>query len=260
MCAKQAKQTQTDYTRGGKTISDTAIPLYQSGLTQLSDWTLNPTQQIDELLNKYYSNTAQQNDFLRNYQRAMGNVTANNYAATHGGYSSSGDMARMDQQRNWNDLYSRLQDQGITRAMQMANANIGNLGSALNQYNAAYEKGKNYSDVEQYNYMADQNNSFGNQLLQAAPAIGSLGGAAIGALAGNPALGAQLGGQLGQGVAGTTAIGGTTGANNPWTGLGDTILNTAVASPNSWTKLFGGNQKTAGIKLSGGTTNTNNMA
>ncbi len=264
--AKQAKKTQTDYTIGGRDISNTAIPLYQSSLTQLSDWTLNPQQQADELMNKYFSGNVQQSDLLRNYQRAMGNVTANNYAATHGGYSSSGDMARMDQQRNWNDLVARTQGQNVANAFSIANANIGNLGNALNQYNAAYGKGKEYSDVEQYNYMADQNNSFGNQLLQAAPAIGSLGGAVIGTMAGNPTLGASLGSQLGQGIAGTSAIGGTSGADNPWTGLATGIYDTTVTSPNSWMNLFGGNKNTkaankhgltVGTDLSGKTTLTN---
>lgn len=247
MCAKQAKKTQTDYTIGGKAISDTAIPLYQSGLTQLSDWTLNPTQQVDELLNRYYSNTPQQSDFLRNYQRAMGNVTANNYAATHGGYSSSGDMARMDQQRNWNDLYSRLQDQGVTRAVQMANANIGNLNNALNQYNAAYGKGKEYSDIEQYNYLVDQNNSFGNQLAGMASGAGKVLSAiptpwtqAIGAglqAAGGLASVDNSGALASIGASGTpSSVGWTSMADN----IGKGLAGTASLGGNNWvTALFG---------------------
>lgn len=248
MCAKQAKKTQTDYTIGGKQISDTAIPLYQQGLTQLSDYTLNPNDYRDELLNKYFSNDVNQSDFLRNYNRAMANTTAQNYAATQGGYTSSGQRAYADQQRYQNDLAARLQAQGIQNATNMLNTDIGNLGNAINQYNAAYGTGKEYSDIEQYNYLVDQNNSFGNQL------AGMVGGAGK-VLSAIPtpwtqAIGAGLqtvggltsvdnsGALASIGAAGTpSSVGWTNMANDITRGL----TGTASLGGNNWvTKLFGG--------------------
>lgn len=164
MCAKMAKVKQTDYTIGGKAISDTAIPLYQQNLTKYNDLSNNYQDYLDDTINKYYSGNTQQSDFLRNYNRAMGNVTANNYAATHGGYSSSGDMARMDQQRSWNDLASRIYDVGVTGAQGILNNQINAVNAGLKQYNAAYGLGKEYSKWDQYNDLVDQNNSFTNQL------------------------------------------------------------------------------------------------
>lgn len=270
MCAKQAKKTQTDYTIGGKAISDTAIPLYQQGLTQLSDWTLDPTQQVDTILNKYYSNTPQQSDFLRNYQRAMGNVTANNYAATHGGYSSSGDMARMDQQRNWNDLYSRLQDQGINRAFQMANANIGNLQNSIGLYDRAYGQGKEYSDVEQYNYLVDQNNSFGNQLAGIAGSAGKVLSAIPGPVTQGIGAGLQIAGNLGSvdnsgalasiGAAGTPS---SVGWNSMADSIGKGLAGTAALGGDNWvTALFGGKKTSDAAKetLNKVISNSNDMS
>jgi hypothetical protein len=157
--AKQAKKTQTDWTRGGKAISDTAIPLYQKNLTRMDEYLENPTARVDELLNQYYTNTPKENDFLRNYQRAMGNVTANNYGATTGGYASRNQQNYDDYQRYMNDYAARLRAEGVNNAYNMAQGFYGNMLQANPQYQAAYNLGQPYSDVEQYNDMVDQLNS-----------------------------------------------------------------------------------------------------
>ena len=187
----------------------------------------------------------------------MANKTAQNYAATQGGYTSAGQRAYMDQQRAYNDAMARLYNQGISNARSMYQSDVTNQQNALGAYGNAYGLGKEYSDIEQYNYMVDQMNNPWNQLLGAAPAVGALGGAAVGALVGNPMLGASLGSQLGQGVAGTTAIGGTSGADNPWTSLATGIYNTTASSPQSWINLFNINRKP---RLSGGNINTGDIA
>lgn len=156
---KQAKKTQTDWTRGGKAISDTAIPLYQKNLTRMDEYLENPTARVDELLNQYYTNTPKENDFLRNYQRAMGNVTANNYGATTGGYASRNQQNYDDYQRYMNDYAARLRAEGVNNAYNMAQGFYGNMLQANPQYQAAYNLGQPYSDVEQYNDMVDQVNS-----------------------------------------------------------------------------------------------------
>lgn len=170
--AKVAKQTQTDYTRGGKAISDTSIPLYQQTLTSMGEYNANPTSYIDDYLKKYYSNTSDQSDFLRNYQRAVSDMTGSNYAATSGGYASRNQQNYDDTQRYYNDLASRMQSQNVANAANLAQQQYNNLLSATDKYYNAYGLGKPYSDVEQYNYIADQANSFWNQLGGMSTAVG----------------------------------------------------------------------------------------
>lgn len=160
MAFKHAKKKQTDYNIGGKAISDTAIPLYQKNLTRMDEYLSDPTARQDMYLNKYYgADNVDQSDFLRNYKRAMGQTTANNYSATTGGYSSSGQRAYDDNQRYWNDYASRLRDQGVTNSYNMANNDYQNMVSANSSYQNAYNLGKAYSDVDQYNDAVNKANS-----------------------------------------------------------------------------------------------------
>lgn len=171
--AKQAKIKQTDYTKGGRDISNTAIPLYKTNLERMDQYLSDPTQYIDDYRNKYYENTTEQSDFMRNYQRAMAQRTGANYAATSGGYSSEGQRAYDDTQRYWNDQASRLYDQGVANAASMAQNYYTNLINASPVYQKAYEQGKDYSDTERYNDLVDQasNNWIGQGLQTIAPAL-----------------------------------------------------------------------------------------
>lgn len=188
--AKMAKKIQTDYTRGGKAISDTAIPYYQNTLTTLNDYIQNPYGTVDTIMDKYYSNNAMQNDFLRNYNRAMSNTTANNFAATGGGYSSSGQRAYNDQQRYQNDLASRLQQYGVGQAFAGQNQLYNQALQATPAFYNAYNLGKEYSDIQQYNNIADQNNSFLNQALGIGGQALNAGGQIAAAITGVPAFSA----------------------------------------------------------------------
>lgn len=176
--AKQAKMKQTDYNIAGKNISDTASPLYQENLQRLGQYLNDPTSYIDKYLNQYYgANAVQNQDFLRRYNRAMNQRTGANYAATGGGYTSSGQRAYDDQQRYYNDLLSRLQQYGVSSARGMYDQDVANTRGANADYNAAYQLGKPYSDVDQYNYIVDQANnnwwsdamSAGGKVLSAIP-------------------------------------------------------------------------------------------
>ena len=196
--AKKAKKIQTDYTKGGRDISNTAIPLYQTNLQQIADYNNNPSARTDEYLDKYYTNTSAQNDFLREYNRAMSDKTSQNYSATGGGYSSAGQRAYDDLQRYEDDLASRLYDQGISSAAAMAQQDFNNLLNAGTSYHNAYGLGKDYSDIEQYNNMVNQNNKWYNQIGQVLPAVGSVIGSKwgpIGSAAGS-AIGKGLGGMM----------------------------------------------------------------
>lgn len=197
--AKVAKQTQTDYTRGGKAISDTAIPLYQENLNRMGEYLADPMAAQNKYLQEYFTNTPDESDFLRNYNRAMSARTGQNYASTGGGFSSANQQGYDDLQRYMNDYAARLRAQGVTSAYNMANTDYANMVSANNSYNAAYGLGKPYSDVEQWNYMAKQANGaasqIGSSLGTVGAAIGGAYGGPLGALAGN-AVGNSLGGMM----------------------------------------------------------------
>ena len=194
--AKKAKKIQTDYTKGGRDISNTAIPLYQTNLQQIADYNNNPSARTDEYLDKYYTNTTAQNDFLREYNRAMNNKTAQNYSATGGGYSSAGQRSYDDLQRHENDLASRLYDQGVANAAAMAQQDFNNLLQSNTACHNAYGLGKEYSDIQQYNNMVKQANAWNNQVGQILPAVGS----AIGSIWGP--VGSMAGGAIGKGLGG----------------------------------------------------------
>lgn len=249
---KMSKDTQTDYTRGGKTISDTAISLYPTNLQRMDSYLDNPYRRLNYYLDNYYDNDVNQSDFLRGYNRRMANATANNYAATSGGYSTSGQRAYNDQQMYMNDLAARLRAQGVTDAYNMASQDFQNMRGANADYNAAYHLGKDYSDIERYNNMVDQNNSFMNQLGGVAGGVGKVlsfvpgVGQAIGA-------GLQVGGNLMStdtsslasrlGVSGVQGYG--AGAQGDmYTNIGQGLSNTAQAwtnqgKDNLLTRIFG---------------------
>ena len=161
MCPKEAKIKQTDWTKGGRDISNKAIPYYQEGLDQLHDYTKNVQNRLDPYIEKYINpaTAAEQSDFMRNYQRAMGQQTAQNYAATGGGYSSANQLGYDDLQRYYNDYASRLYNQGLTAADQLANNEYDIIQGSLGAYGNAYKLGENYSNIDQYNDMVDQANS-----------------------------------------------------------------------------------------------------
>ena len=160
MCSKQAKIPQTDYTIGGRDISNTAIPYYKKGVTQLGNYMENVQNRMDPYLEKYINpaKAAEYSDFQRNYQRAMGQQTAQNYAATGGGYSSANQLGYDDLQRYYNHYASELYAQGLNQANQMAAQEYNMLTGALGSYGNAYNLGKEYSDNEQYNKLVDKAN------------------------------------------------------------------------------------------------------
>ena len=170
---KKAKKIQTDYTTAGHEISQQAVPYYKQAMQNISDYANDPTQYIDKYL-KYYDNTAQQSDFLRDYNRAMANATNRNYSATGGGYSSSGQRAYDDNQRYWNDEASRLSQANTSAAAQLAENYFNDNLAAQSSAGAGYRLGKDYSDIQQYNAAVDKNNSFMNQL---GGSMGTIGGA-----------------------------------------------------------------------------------
>lgn len=201
--AKQAKIPQTEWTRSGMDISRTATPYYQSALSSLGNITNDPNAYRQQLREQYYGpNSAYNQDSLRQYNRAMGNATANNYAATAGGLSSSAQRAYNDQQRYYNDLQSRLLDYGVQGANSLMSTDVNALNSALGSFNSAYNLGSNYSKIDQQNQLADKANK---QWWASIPGlVGGAIGSAVGGYFGGPA-GAMVGSSLGT-SAGNTAV------------------------------------------------------
>lgn len=158
--AKEAKIKQTDWTTGGRDISNTAIPLYQEGLGQLGDYMSNVQNRLDPYLENYIdlAQASQKNDLMRSFYDATSKTTANNYNAMNGGYSSANQGTYDDVQRYYNDLASRLYTQGLESANTMANNEYNMLTGALNSYHNAYNLGERYSAIDQYNDMVDQAN------------------------------------------------------------------------------------------------------
>ena len=163
--SKKPKKKQTEWNKQGKEIADTSVPYYQKNLTRMDKYLANPQKAMDNYISKYYDNNVEQSDFIRNYNRAMAGLTGQNYNATGGGYDSSNQRMYDDQQRYMNDLAARLRDKGITSSADMAYRDYTNMLLGNDAYRDAYALGKNYSDVDQYNYQVKQHNRFGNQLM-----------------------------------------------------------------------------------------------
>ena len=165
---KKAKKIQTDYTTAGHEISQQAVPYYKQAMQNIHDYANDPTQYIDKYL-KYYDNTAQQSDFLRNYNRAMANATNRNYSATGGGYSSSGQRAYEDNQRHWNDEASRLSQANTSAAAQLAENYFNDNLAAQSSAGAGYGLGREYSNIQQYNAAVDKNKYSNHTVYEARP-------------------------------------------------------------------------------------------
>lgn len=231
--AKQSKLPQTDWTRGGMQISNTAIPLYQENLTRMDNYLSDPQKALDSYLTKYYgSNAIQNQDFLNAYNRAMGQRTGANYAATGGGYTSSGQRAYDDTQKYYNDLVSRLQQYGVGSSYNMANQDYQNMLNANNAYYNAYGLGKNYSQIEQQNALADQQNK--NWFSSALGGLGQLA-TGIGAATGFAPL--SVAGGLMQGVGAGTGID-TSNAQNTMASIYGGQATQPVTANDTYTNLL----------------------
>lgn len=158
MAKKKPKKIQTDYTRGGKAISDTAIPLYKENLLRMDNYLDNPQALQDKYLQDYFLDTQMERDLNRQYKRNLAQMTGSNYNATTGGFASQNQQNYDDLQRNYNDYFARLQDQGIMSAYNMASNDYQNMLAANPYYNQAYGLGRDYSDIQQYNNIVDQEN------------------------------------------------------------------------------------------------------
>lgn len=246
--AKQAKLPQTDWTRGGMQISNAAVPQYTESINRLGGYLSDPSAQLDKYLNQYYgANAIQNQDMLRAYNRAMGDQVGRNYAATGGGYTTSGQRAWNDKQSTWNDLVARLNQYGVTSARNMSDQDIINEINAQTALSNAYNLGRNYSAIETQNALADQANKnwfssalsgLGNAAMAVAPFTGVAAPFVAGAGALASGAGAVTGQDFGSANAGYASIygGGNIGAgvqnNNTFTNLANNL------NQYDWGKIF----------------------
>lgn len=233
--SKKPKKKQTEWNKQGKEIADTSVPYYQKNLTRMDKYLANPQKAMDNYLNKYYDNNVEQSDFIRNYNRAMAGLTGQNYNATGGGYDSSNQRMYDDQQRYMNDLAAKLRDKGVLSSYDMATGDYKKMLAANPYYQQAWVNGQPYSDVDQYNHLVKQYNSFGNQ------AMGVMSGAGkVLSSIPNPwtqAIGAGL-----QTVGNTFGLDDTAGLNpNYYNSIAKGIAQTSQYGGDNWvTSLTGG--------------------
>lgn len=242
---KRSEIPQTDWTRQGKELADTAVPYWKENLNQLGSYMENIQNRYDPYL-KYVNagQAAAQSDFMRNYQRAMGELTGNNYSATGGGYSSLGQRAYSDEQRYYNDLAARLYQQGLDWAADQAGQEWTMLTQTPNVWNQAYQKGQAYSNIDQYNQLVDEANS--NWWSTPMDVLGN-----IGLSSGHP-IGMAIGGALKLGSGLTSSDAGQ---------LADSLrgTNTSAQQANQWSNIGKGISSALAANLNWGSNNNSNV-
>lgn len=193
---KKKKKIQTQYTTDGRDLSHQGTQLAQQSMSNISDYQNRIQNRIDPYM-KYIdlATAAPNSDFLTDYKRATAQQTGNNYAATHGGYSSANQLGYDDLQKYYNDYAAGLYTSGLGMAEQMAQNEYNNYLAGAQTGSNMYGHGKEYSDIEQYNNLAKQNSWLSNLLGAAGDTIGS-----ISMKSGNPlvmGIGGAVGGLMG---------------------------------------------------------------
>lgn len=157
---KKSKQTKTQYETENQQLGREAYPKISPTLDRIGDLTMNPAQYRQDILNNYYNseNSAKWSDAQRNTLRTLVNATANNYAATHGGYSSAGNKYYDDTTRAVNDYNARLWDAGVGRANEMYNKDLANTNNYYSTLLGQHNLAKTPDAIDAYNKVVDQAN------------------------------------------------------------------------------------------------------
>lgn len=193
---KQAKTPKTQYQTEAQQLGRDAYGRITPTLNRVENLTMNPDDYRKEHINDLFNSGAQWNDAMRNYRRQMSAATANNYNATGGGYSSSGQRLYDDVQRGLNDYNARLYDTGVRTVEDL----LSNDRSAANSYYKTllnqHAMASQPDALDSYNQMLDKQNKnwwsnalggIGNAVEQYAPGYFKLIGSAMktGAYAGS---------------------------------------------------------------------------
>lgn len=263
---KKAKQVKTQYETENQNLGRAAYPKIEPTLNRISDLTMNPDEYRKNIIDTYYNsdNSAQWSDTQRNIRRNMANATANNYAATHGGYSSAGQKYYDDVTRAMNDYNSRLWDYGVSGANNMYNSDLTNTNNYYKTLLSTHDLAKTGDAIDAYNQQVDKANKqwWTNALNQVGSAVEALApgpwkaigtGMRVGGWAGSTDYGdslARLGSQFGASSdpnayrTGAEDLGGivSSGLNNwmNWGGAANTTSNvnaTNKSQGDSWEEL-----------------------
>lgn len=157
---KKEKVDKTQYETENQNLGRAAYPKIQPALDRVGDLTMNPDEYRKNIMNTYYNtdNSAQWSDAQRNIRRNMANATANNYAATHGGYSSVGQKYYDDVTRAMNDYNSRLWDYGVNSANNMYNADLANTNNYYKTLLGTHQLAERGDAIDNYNELVDRQN------------------------------------------------------------------------------------------------------
>lgn len=247
---KKQPQTKTRYETENQQLGRNAYPQIQPTLDRIGDLAMNPDEYRQNQLNTYYNanNSAQWSDAQRNTLRTLANATANNYAATHGGYSSAGNKYYDDNVRAVNDYNARLWDAGVNNVNNMLTQDTNLAQNYYKNLLAQHDMAAVPDAVDAYNDVIDKANknswtNIANTIGQGLSAIPNPYTKAIGA-------GLQFAGAAGSkdysgslsrlgALAGINKAGETSQYINPATNLGATMSNVLdQANKNdTWSKL-----------------------
>lgn len=157
---KKEKIQKTQYETENQNLGRAAYPKIQPALDRVGDLTMNPDEYRKNLIDTYYNsdNSAQWSDAQRNIRRNLSNATANNYAATHGGYSSAGQKYYDDVTRAMNDYNSRLWDYGVNSANNMYNSDLANTSNYYKTLLGTHQLAEQGDAIDNYNELVDKQN------------------------------------------------------------------------------------------------------
>lgn len=171
-------QTKTQYETENQQIGREAFTKMGDALNRYGDMASNPDTYRKNILNDYYDsdNSALWSDAQRAARRNLTNATANNYAATHGGYSSAGNKYYDDVTRRMNDYNARLWDYGVNSANTMYNSDLSNARQYYGDLGNTHDLAKTGDAIDAYNSMLKESNKrwWTEPLAQVGTAVESL--------------------------------------------------------------------------------------
>ena len=153
-------QTKTQYETENQQIGREAFTKMGDALNRYGDMASNPDTYRKNLLNDYYNsdNSALWSDAQRATRRNLMDATANNYAATHGGYSSAGNKYYDDVTRRMNDYNARLWDYGVNTVNNMYDSDLTNARKYYGDLGSTHDLARTGDAIDAYNDVIKQSN------------------------------------------------------------------------------------------------------
>ena len=157
---KKAKQVKTQYETEGQQLGREAYTNMQPTLDRIGNLAMNPDEYRQRQLNTYYNsdNSAKWSDAQRMTRRTLADATANNYNATHGGYSSAGSKYYDDVIRKMNDYNARLWDTGVGTVNNMLTQDTNLARNYYNDLWKTHDLAQAPDAIDEYNKQIDQYN------------------------------------------------------------------------------------------------------